>query len=264
MKKLIVANWKMNPATYAEAERLAAAVLKTSKKLKNVETVLCPPFVWLADLSRKHENEIAFGGQDVFWEEKGAYTGGISPKMLKSSGVRYAIIGHSERRRHLEETDAMVHKKVHAALKNGLRAILCVGESLKEHTRGETKQVLRRQLNKGLAGVRALFIAHRALLRNLTVAYEPIWAIGTGMPETPFSANKAAKTIRQELKKLLPDKIAKEIRVLYGGSVTSRNIFGFLVMPEISGALVGGASIDAKEFGKIIAIANLLSYDRLS
>lgn len=253
MKKLIVANWKMNPQTHGEAERLASAVSKLALKFKGVETVLCLPFVWLADLSQKYADKIEFGSQDVFWENPsaggGAFTGEISPAMLKNSKVKYAIIGHSERRRHLGETDEMINKKVRAALKNGLRAILCVGETFQEHKKGATQFALRRQLRKDLEGI-------SKFRDRLAVAYEPVWAIGTGVPETPQNAEAAAMFIRSEISKLMPRRVAGGVRIIYGGSVNSRNIGGYLAMPSISGALVGGASLDAKDFGKILKIAN--------
>lgn len=253
MKKLVVANWKMNPQSYAEAERLARAVLKLNRGLKNVETVLCPPFTWLTDLSHKYARKIAFGAQDVFWQPKGAFTGEISPDMLRSSKVSYVIIGHSERRRHLGETDEMVNKKIHAALGNGLRIILCIGESLQEHKRGQTKSILRRQLKKDLAKISPSLIPYPL---SLAIAYEPIWAIGTGLPETPKNADNVAKFIRRELAKHFPKKIANNIRIIYGGSVDSRNIIGYLAMTQIIGALVGGASLNAKDFIKILQIAD--------
>lgn len=252
MRKLIVANWKMNPASAAEAKQLFNKVANAAKKLRSVETVICPPFVWLPELYRltAKSSKLSLGGQDVFWEEKGAYTGEISTNMLKDLGVKYVIIGHSERRQHLGETDEMVNKKILAALKSGLRVILCIGESLEEHRRGETRKVLGRQLK--------LDLKNSSLRDRLTIAYEPIWAIGTAVPETPFLANEAAKFIRKELLKILPKKIAQDIRIIYGGSVNSGNIFGYLVMSEISGALVGSASLDTKNFEKILGIANLI------
>lgn len=253
IKKLIVGNWKMQLQSYKEAEKLAAAILKSAQKLKNVETVLCPPFVYIQAL-RSRVYEVKMGAQDVFWEDKGAFTGEISPAMLKNSKVKYAIIGHSERRRHLGETDEMINKKVRAALKSGLNVILCIGETLKERKRKQTKSVLRRQLHKDLADVRHYSLLHTPYA--LTIAYEPVWAIGSGLPETPQNADSVAGFIRQELCKILSPKLGKGIRIIYGGSVNSKNIGGYLVMPSISGALVGGASLGARDFGKILKIAN--------
>jgi len=252
VRKLIVGNWKMNPNSLVEARRLFNSVAKAAKRFQNVDVVLCPPFPYLAAL--RPAPSALLGAQDVFWEEKGAFTGEISPRMLKSSEVSYVIIGHSERRRHLGETDEMINKKVLAALKNGLRVILCVGETLSEKRRGQTKAVLRRQLQHDLASLRLAALKPSALI----IAYEPIWAIGTGVPETPFSANEASRFIRKATGRIISPKVAKNIRILYGGSTNSRNIFGYLIMPELSGALVGGASLDAKDFTRMLEIANLL------
>lgn len=242
MKKLIVANWKMNPKSVAEAKRLFAAVSKTARRLKNAEAVICPPFPYFSKLQAP-SSKVSLGGQDVFWEQSGAYTGEVSPKMLKELGVRYVIIGHSERRRHFGETDEMINKKVKAALAVGLAVILCVGETLEQRKAGQTKQVLRRQLHRALVGIRSLVIGHGSLV----VAYEPVWAIGSGMPETPQNANTAAALIWKIL--------GASPRVLYGGSVNAQNIGKYLAMPQISGALVGGASLSSQEFGRILMIA---------
>jgi len=242
MKKLIVANLKMNPQTFTEADRLARAASSAARKVKNVEVVFCPPFVWLECLAAEYGKKAIFGGQDAFWEERGAYTGEISPVMLKNIGARYVIIGHSERRIHLGETDEMINKKIKAALGAGLKVILCVGETLKEHRAGRTKFVLARQLRKDLKSVSKLNIYNS----KLVIAYEPIWAIGTGLAETPMSAGYMADFIRR---------VSGARRVIYGGSVSAKNIKGFLSRREIDGALVGGASLDAGEFSKIIKIA---------
>jgi len=254
MKKLIVANWKMNPGKYDEADKLAAAVSKAAARLKGVETVLCPPFLWLECLAGEYAGRLIFGAQDVFWEDRGAYTGEISAAMLKAVGAKYVIIGHSERRRHLGETDEMINKKVRAALGHGIGVILCVGETLREHQRGQTKAVLRRQLRKDLADIKPYFL--HLTPYSLTIAYEPIWAIGTGLPETPANADAAAAFIRSELYRRFPKKLASKARIIYGGSVNSRNIIGYLGMRQIVGALVGGASLDRRDFVKIMKIAD--------
>jgi triosephosphate isomerase len=244
MKRLIVANWKMNPTTYRQSSRLAAASAAASRRLRNVDVVICPSFVWLERLVRTYGRRLAFGAQDAFWEDRGPYTGEVSPAMLKSIGIRWVILGHSERRRHLGETDEMINRKVRSALAAGLAVILCVGETLEEWRRGHTAAVLRWQLEKDLTGVSKSEMQKS----KLVIAYEPVWAIGTGLPETPQNANRAAAFIRR--------RVGKEIRVLYGGSVNAKNIGGYLAMPEISGALVGGASLRAVEFIKMLAIAN--------
>lgn len=245
-KRLIVANWKMNPQTYSAAESLAGSVAKSAAKLRSVDVVLCPPYVWLADLASKYGSRVVFGSQDVFWQEQGAYTGEVSPRMLKHVGARAVIIGHSERRRYLGETDEMVNRKVHAAMKRGLRVILCIGETLAERRRGHTPAVLRLQLKKDLAGIAKSHLQGS----RVVIAYEPVWAIGTGLPETPKNANAAAAFIRKVL--------GEDIRVLYGGSVNARNIGNYLAMPEISGALVGGASLRPPEFIKMLEIADAI------
>ncbi len=247
MKKLVIGNWKMNPPTFAQADKLVRAAAG-SKNLGKVKVVLCPPFVWLTDLSHKPAAGLEFGAQDVFWEAQGAFTGEISPKMLKNSGVKYVIIGHSERRQ-LGETDGMVNRKVKAALAAGLKVILCVGESAEIRSKGmgAAKRAIAAQLKAGLAGVRAEG-------GKLAVAYEPVWAIGTGNPDDPAAAEEMAGFIRSILnsKFQIPN---SKFPVLYGGSVTSGNTERFLSCKDIDGALVGGASLSAPEFKKIVALA---------
>ncbi len=243
----------MNPSTYREAEKLALEV-GSSKYLDKAEVVLCPPFTWLTDLSHKPLRGLKFGAQDVFWEDKGAFTGEISPRMLKNSGVKYVIIGHSERRR-LGETDEMVNKKLKIALKNGLKAILCVGESAKVRSTGRmaAKRAIAGQLKADLKGVKAD--------GRLAVAYEPIWAVSTvrsavsrDNADTPENAADMVRFISSLVNSKFRVSSSK-IRVLYGGSVTSRNARSFLQYKEIGGALVGGASLKAEEFKKIVEIA---------
>ncbi len=231
----------MNPGTFREAEKLVHGVA-ASKYLNKARVVLCPPFVWLTDLSHNPVSGLEFGAQNVFWEEKGAFTGEISPKMLKSSGVKYVIIGHSERRK-LGETDEMVNRKVRAALLAGLKVILCVGESaeIRRIRMRAGKRAVSAKLRAGVPDV-------KAKVGKLAVAYEPIWAIGTGNAEQPASAAEMAVRIREVSG-------VKNMPVLYGGSMTSGNAEGFLSRKEISGALVGGASLRAPEFNKIVALA---------
>lgn len=243
MSKLIVANWKMNPPTFREAEKLVKAL--TGSRL-GARVVLCPPFVWLTDLSHKEYPGLEFGAQDVFWEKSGAYTGEISPLMLKNSGVKYVIVGHSERRR-LGETDEMVNRKLKAALRAGLKPILCVGEGRDVRRRGlvAAKNFVKRQMQKDLAGVGA---------KSLVIAYEPVWAISTekgSRVDTPEDAAEMIQFIKETLSSMFHASRFM-FRVLYGGSVTSGNAGRFLKRPEIDGALVGGASIRSAEFKKII------------
>lgn len=239
MPKLIVANWKMNPATYAAAERLTAAVKKIPAG--RTEVVICPPLVWLTDFSHK-ESEIKFGAQDIFWENPtGPFTGQVSAQMLTEAKVKYVIIGHSERRILVGETDAMVNKKMRAAALARLKPILCVGEDRAVRRQGlaAAKKFVAGQLKKDLVGIGRAY--------PLIVAYEPIWAIGGGKADTPTTAAEMAWYI----KKLRP-----RARVLYGGSVNSQNARNFLQLKEIDGALVGGASLKPAEFEKIITAAN--------
>ncbi|MBI2623623.1 MAG: triose-phosphate isomerase [Candidatus Liptonbacteria bacterium] len=251
-KKLIIANWKMNPPTYKEAEQLAEAVIKSSPK--KVDVVLCPPFVWLTDMSHESTGKVKFGAQDVFWESGGAFTGEISAAMLKNSGVDYAIIGHSERRRHLGETDAMVNKKVLAALKAGLRVILCVGESKEVRRKGidAAKRFVERQLREDLQGIKY----QESSIKNLVVTYEPVWAISGGdsthTADDPKNAVEMIAFIKSILNSIFHILYS---RVLYGGSVNAKNAGSFLREPEIGGALVGGASLKPKEFLGILKAA---------
>lgn len=242
MKKLIIANWKMNPQTLAEAGEFFNSIKKGIKDAENVEVVICPPFVYLPNLKLKIKN-LKLGAQDCFWENQGAYTGEISPLMLKNLGVEYVIVGHSERRNYLGETDEMIAKKIKSAFENNLIPILCVGETLEQRKKGFQKKVVQEQLRQDLEEISKL------KTKNLIVAYEPVWAIGTGNFCPPKEAIKMHQFIRNFLNtkyKILNTK------VIYGGSVDSKNIAGYIKYPAIDGALVGGASIKIKEFEKII------------
>ena len=236
----------MNPQTFVEAERLAKAVSDAARKAKGVEVVLCPPFTWLTDLSHKLKF-VSWGAQDTFWEERGPFTGETSPAMLKNSKVDYVIIGHSERRRWLHETDQMINKKVLAALRAKLKVILCVGEPLSVRKKGlqAAKNFVKNQLQKDLKNIYNL----KPKTHNLIIAYEPIWAIGTGKPDDPAETAEMSRFIKEYLK---PKTYNLKPKVLYGGSVTSLNIGRILEYNEIDGALVGGASLKANEFKKII------------
>jgi len=252
MKKLIVANWKMNPDSLRKAEELLLQVKVESEKEKGniFDLVICPPYEYLEPLifhGKKGKLKFKFGAQDVFYENKGAYTGEISPKMLKNLGVEYVIVGHSERRRLLNESDAVINKKVLAALSEGLKVILCVGENSSVRDKGEKviENYIRSQLEKDLKGIESL----KLKIKNLIIAYEPVWAIGTGNNDTPEDAVKVTGFI----KKLLDSSFKiNNLFVLYGGSVSSKNINDFLKNKEIDGALVGGASIDKREFPKLL------------
>jgi len=249
----MVANWKENPETEAEALKLFAAEAKIARAA-DIEMVICPPFVYLEKIAEefrrlKKKSGLALGAQDIFWERTGAYTGEIGPTMLRSLGGKYAIIGHSERRKFLHENDGMINKKVIAALKAGLKVILCVGEPLAVRRRGfaAAKKSIREQLAKDLHRVSSL---ESRLLGRLIIAYEPIWAIGTGRNCPPFDAVRMTQFIQLQTRNLKP-----KPRVLYGGSVHAKNMRDYVQYKDIGGALVGGASLDAKEFGKIVKAA---------
>lgn len=249
-KKIIVANWKMNPQSLKEAKEIFNGIKKAASKLPKVETVICPPFVYLSAFSFQ-SSAVRLGAQNLFWEKKGAYTGEISPAMLKNSGIKYVIIGHSERRA-LGETDEMINKKVKAALGEGLNVILCVGERERDLD-GEYLNFLKMQINEGLKGI------SKKLLANLLVAYEPVWAINSNAnarADNPEAAMQIAIFIRRELLPLIGNQAARNIPILYGGSVNPENAGGFLEKAGMQGLLVGGQSLLIKNFGEILKIAN--------
>jgi len=240
---LIAGNWKMN-TTIAEASALVEAMKDRLDIIEGVEKMICPPFISLASIKQLLQgSSIKLGAQNMYFEEKGAYTGEVSPLML--SGIcEFVILGHSERRQYFGETDEVVNKKVHAALKAGLTPILCLGEKLEEMEARKTEEVVARQVNSALKGIESP--------QGLVIAYEPIWAIGTGRAATPEEANITIAVIRKTLSQLYGNGIALETRILYGGSVTADNIFEFVIQSEIDGALVGGASLKAEEFLSIV------------
>ncbi len=264
-KKLIVFNWKMNPNSLNEAERLFDSVLNFKSYILYYKIIVAAPFIYLSDLKSKvsafikNHNELHLASQNCFWEEKGAYTGEISPKMLKNLGIEYAIIGHSERRKYLNETDEIINKKVEAALKAGLKVILCVGES-KKSIKYQTlnikaaKNYIKKQLEKNLKGL-SLNSKFYILNSRLIIAYEPQWAISSNVgscPSAPQDALEMIKFIKQILSVVLH---APYVKVLYGGSVNSENIKNFIQHKEIDGVLIGGASLKTKEVEKIIKLS---------
>jgi len=239
----VAGNWKMN-TTAAEAEQLVLEMLDGLDRIEGVEKVLCPPFVSLIAIDMMLEgSSINLGAQNMYFEAKGAYTGEISPLMLREV-CEFVILGHSERRWYFGETDEMVSKKTKAALANKLKPILCVGERLEENEAGKTREVVNRQVTAALNGVEPV--------RDLVIAYEPVWAIGTGKAATGKQAAATIQFIRDVLAKLWCESIAQDLRILYGGSVTSANVSEFVSHPEIDGALVGGASLKAEEFVGIV------------
>lgn len=250
MKKIFIANWKMN-LTIAETLSLVESLNQPLRGAKGAEIVLCPPFTALAALHGLLEEEnpadFEIGSQDVFWEEKGSYTGEVSSKMLKEVGCSYAIVGHSERRTNLGETDVMVNKKVKVCLENNLTPIICVGETFEERKKGIRDVVIVRQTTEALRGVE-LFGN-----KKIIIAYEPVWVIGTGQAVLPGDAEHSHKMIRETLLELFPaDVVDKHFKIIYGGSVDSGNIKDFTEKENIDGVLVGGASLKAGEFVKMI------------
>lgn len=248
-RPIVAANWKMNK-TVAEAADLARELLAQIRPYDNVERVICPPFVALTTVAPLLAGTgIALGAQNMHWEKAGAYTGEISGAMLAGL-CQYVIVGHSERRQYFGDTDETVNKKARAALANGLTPIICVGENLAENEAGRTAEVVVRQTRAALAG-----LAAEEVLRTV-LAYEPIWAIGTGKAATPAGANAVIGLhIRGALADLYSAAVADGLRVQYGGSVTAANAVELMSQPDIDGALVGGASLKAAEFGAIVKAA---------
>jgi len=240
---MIAGNWKMN-TTVSEATELVKAMRAELDQIDNVDKVICPPFISLAVVGELIKgSSIKLGAQNVYFEEKGAYTGEISPLMLADQ-CEFVIIGHSERRQYFNETGGIVNKKIVAALKVGLKPILCIGERLEENEAGRTEEVVTEQLRSSLAEI--------DYLNGLVIAYEPIWAIGTGRAATGKQADEIIGLIRRNIAKLYNEEIAQNMRILYGGSVTADNTAEFINQPEIDGALVGGASLKATEFLSIV------------
>jgi triosephosphate isomerase (TIM) len=237
MKPLIAANWKLNPTTKKEAEAIFKGIKKGIKGLKS-EVVICPPFVYLPAIA-KSVGGFVLGAQNCFFEEKGAFTGEISGAMLKDLGVEYVIIGHSERRKYFSETDEIVNKKIKKAIEAGLKIIFCIGETVQERDGGKKNEVLERQIKQGLAGINNL--------ENINIAYEPVWAIGTGNNCSVQETKESVDYIRKFVK---PD-----TRILYGGSVKSENSGAYVKEAGANGLLVGGASLNAEEFVKIVRSA---------
>ncbi|MFZ3062708.1 MAG: triose-phosphate isomerase [Actinomycetota bacterium] len=245
---IIAGNWKMYK-TASQAVFLFQRLEDLLVDVKNVEIVVCPPFIALRSLQvviEQNQPNIYLGAQNMHWEEEGAYTGEVSPTMLKALSVKYVILGHSERRQLFSETDEMIHKKVASALAHGLIPILCVGETLEQRERGETEMVVHTQVTRDLEGI------SENEVKNLVIAYEPIWAIGTGRTATPEVANETIKFIRRVLAEAYKPEIAEAVCILYGGSVKPDNIGELMGESDIDGALVGGASLDPDSFARIV------------
>ncbi len=245
-RPLIAGNWKMFK-TCSEAVEAAGQLVKLVAMTSDIDVMIAPQFTALAPVSDVvRGSRVSLGAQNLFWETEGAYTGEISPVMLVSVGCEYVIIGHSERRQYFDETDETVNKKIKAAIKNDLIPVLCVGESEKERESKETFSVLDKQVKKGIEGFSS------DDLETLVIAYEPVWAIGTGKTATTDQAQEAHQFLRSVLEKSFGNMLAKSIRILYGGSVKPNNIAELMAMPDIDGALVGGASLDPETFSKIV------------
>ena len=245
-KPFIAGNWKMHK-TIGEAIALARGLRAALDGVEGCDVAICPPFPALAAVRETLVGSaIGLGAQNMHWEEQGAFTGAISPRMLQGL-CDYVIIGHSERRTLFGETDEMVNRKLHAALAHGLKPILCVGENLEQNQAGETEEFVGGQVRAAFEGVTA------EQIRFITVAYEPIWAIGTGVPATGEGANAIiGGTVRGTLVALYGEDVAQTIRIQYGGSVKPGNTAEFMAQPEIDGALVGGASLRAADFAAIV------------
>jgi len=244
---IIAGNWKMNKTVTETLELVRDIRQLLGQAPENVEVVLCPPFpgLWVAK-NGLGRSKFSLGAQNLFWEPQGAFTGEVSPLMLADL-VTYVIIGHSERRQYFGETDETVNKKVKAALANGLKPIVCVGEVLAEFEAGKTNEVVSRQTHVGLAGLMP------EQMENVVIAYEPVWAIGTGKAATGSGANAVvAQAIRGPLAEMFGKDVADATRVQYGGSVTPSNIAEFMGQPDLDGALVGGASLKAADFAEIV------------
>jgi len=241
----VAGNWKMN-MTQATAVELVKTLTKTSANGK-VEVAVCPPFVYLLPVGQvTRSGQVKLGAQDVYFEAKGAFTGEISCEMLKDCGCEYVILGHSERRHVIGENDKLINAKLKAVIASGLKPILCVGEKLEERDGNRTEKVVETQLAGGLEGLNA------GQLKDLVIAYEPVWAIGTGRNATPEQAQEVHQFIRSWLTSHFGDAFAQGVRIQYGGSVKGDNAESLMAKPDVDGALVGGASLKADDFLKII------------
>jgi len=250
-KPFVAGNWKMYTDSHSSVE-LAEAVASRSREFagQGVDIAVCPPFIYLqAVVAAVSASSVAVGAQDMYFEANGAYTGEISVSMLKELGCTYVLCGHSERRHVIGEDDELINKKVCAAISGGLLPILCVGELLEQRKVEKTNEVVTRQLKAGLAGLSA------AKVRAVTVAYEPVWAIGTGLTATPQQAQQAHELVRELLEQMYDKQTAEEIRILYGGSVKPNNATDIMSRPDVDGLLVGGASLKADDFIAIIGAA---------
>lgn len=248
-KKIVAGNWKMN-MTVAEAANLVQGLKAELSNFREVEVVVCPPFTALSSVSSALQGtNMDLGAQNMHWEKSGAFTGEISPEMLRELFCHYVILGHSERRTYFGETDAIVNRKVKAALSWGLHPIVCVGETLQQREAGEVESVITAQVRGSLAG-----LEQKEILESV-IAYEPVWAIGTGKTATSAQAQEVHAIIRKVLGEMFTPAVAQGVRIQYGGSVKPGNAKELFSMPDIDGGLIGGAALDAKSFIAIVKAA---------
>ena len=249
-KKIIAANWKMN-MTQGESAQFMESFLRDVGEINDVEVVIIPPFTAIPKVSEAlgRAHNIKLGAQNMYWEKSGAFTGEISAPLLRDLFVHYVVLGHSERRTLFGETDEMVNRKVHAAHEGKLRPIVCVGETLDQRDKGDVEKILSTQLRGSLAGLRP------KQLQESVIAYEPVWAIGTGRNATPQQAQEAHAFIRRTLSEMADDGTAERVRIQYGGSVKPENARELMSQEDIDGALVGGASLDPRRFAQIVKAA---------
>jgi triosephosphate isomerase len=245
-RPIIAGNWKMYK-TIKDGQELAVALKRELYKIENVDIVICPAYTLLAYLADDLEDSnIVIGAQDIYWQEEGAFTGEVSAAMLKDAGCQYVIVGHSERRQFFGDTNETVNKKIKACLKHGLTPIICVGENLQERESENTFKVIQNHIQGSLAEISAQDII------KTVIAYEPVWAIGTGKTATADQAQEVHKYIRDLLRKMYGEEVAASVRIQYGGSVKPENITELISKPDVDGALVGGASLKADSFSAIV------------
>lgn len=250
-RPIIAGNWKMNK-TVQEAIDVVIGLKRKFYTFSAADIVICLPFTALSKVNDEIiDSSIMLGAQDVCWEEEGAFTGEISPKMLKDAGCRYVIVGHSERRNIFWERDEDVNKKLVVVLKHGMVPIMCIGEKIEERDDGMTLEILEKQLTRGLKGLT------KDDIMRIVIAYEPVWAIGTGRTATPQQAQEAHKFIREFIGRLYDEEVSLKIRIQYGGSVKPENISQLMAQEDVDGALVGGASLDVNSFAEIVQRAVL-------
>lgn len=250
MKYLIIANWKCNPGNEKQAKQLFQAYKKQMRSCKNIDLVVCPPFIFFSSLKEKFKN-IFLGVQDCFYKE-GAFTGEVSSQMIKSCGANYVIVGHSERRNIFNEKDEEINKKVKSVLDNKMTPILCIGENEKQREEGETFEIIKKQIGEGLDKI------NRDKIKNIVLAYEPIWAIGTGKSADPENIQEVKIFIKKLINNKYGVKTSDSVKIIYGGSVDSNNINSYLSIAQMDGALIGGASLKKDEFLNILKKVNSL------